>query len=402
MAMARQAATLAKGRRQSDMQKVGELAAPRLLAMVPPYAHNVIAGHRAAGRKLVIATTTPIDLVRPFAALLGFDDLVATRYGVDGDGRFTGTIDGPFVWNDGKLQAVRDWCEANDVDLAESYAYSDSVFDVPLLAAVAHPTAVNPDPRMAVVASVRRWPVLHFDLPPGVAKVPVANVELQKVLMLLARPEFMPFARFDIRGPENIPAGGPAILCANHRSYFDVVTVAVTVARSGRTVRALGKKEVFDAPIIGPIASAIGGIRVNRGTGSDEPLRAAADALRAGDLVAIMPEGTIPRGEAFFDPVLKGRWGAAKLAMELKCPVVPIGLWGTEKVWPRSSKIPNILNITNPPLVTVRVGEPIMLRGRTAESNTKKLMSAISALLPAESRVRHQPSEEELRRTHPS
>ena len=402
MVLARQAATLAKGRRQADMRSVGEAAASRLATMVPQYARTAIEGHRAAGRRLVLATTTPEDLVRPLARLLGFDDVVATRYAVDSNGVFTGAIDGRFVWSDGKLAAVREWCDANSVDLAESYAYSDSVFDVPLLSAVGYPTAVNPDPRLTVVASVRRWPVTHFDLPPGVAKVPVVNMELQKLLMSLARPEFIPFARFDISGTENIPAHGPAILCANHRSYFDVLTVAVTVARSGRTVRALGKKEVFDAPVIGSIATAIGGIRVDRGTGSDEPLLAAAEALRAGDLVAIMPEGTIPRGEAFFDPVLKGRWGAARLAMDVKCPIVPIGLWGTERVWPRSSKLPNVLNITNPPLVTVRVGEPFVLRGKTVESNTKKIMSTISSLLPAESRVRRKPTEEELRLTHPS
>lgn len=402
MAIARQAASLAKGRLQADMQKVGQLAAQRLADLIPAYAHNVIASHRSVGRPVVIATTTPYDLVKPLADLLGFDDVVATRYSVDADGRFTGSIDGRFVWSEGKHAAVREWCSLNGVDIAQSYAYSDSVFDLPLLSAVAHPTAVNPDPRLAVVASIRRWPVMHFDVPLGVAKLPVVNLELQQLLMKLARPELIPFARFDIDGTDNIPSDGPAILCANHRSYFDVLTIAVTVARTGRAVRALGKKEVFDAPVIGQIATALGGIRVDRGTGSDEPLRAAADALRAGELVAIMPEGTIPRGEAFFDPVLKGRWGAARLAMDLKCPVVPIGLWGTESVWPRSSKLPNILNVTSPPTVTVRVGEPVMLRGRTAESNTTKLMGAISALLPAESRVRRTPTDEELRRTHPS
>ena len=58
----------------------------------------------------------------------------------------------------------------------------------------------------------------------------------------------------------------------------------------------------------------MGGIRVDRGTGSDEPLKEAAAALAGGQLVALMPQGTIPRGPAFFDPVLKGRWGAARLA----------------------------------------------------------------------------------------
>ena len=110
--------------------------------------------------------------------------------------------------------------------------------------------------------------------------------------------------------------------------------MAVAIAKTGRPVRFLGKKEVFDAPIIGQIATAMGGIRVERGTGSDEPLQAAAAALAAGEMVAIMPQGTIPRGLAFFDPVLKGRWGAARLAAMTKVPVIPVGLWGTERVWP--------------------------------------------------------------------
>ena len=123
-------------------------------------------------------------------------------------------------------------------------------------------------------------------------------------------------------------------------------------------MRFLGKKEVFDAPIVGQVAKAMGGIRVERGTGSDEPLAEAAAALEAGELVAMMPEGTIPRGPAFFDPVLKGRWGAARLAAMTEAPVIPVGLWGTEKVWPRSERLPNLLTLANPPKIAIRVGEP--------------------------------------------
>jgi putative phosphoserine phosphatase/1-acylglycerol-3-phosphate O-acyltransferase len=402
MALARQAATLAKGRSRESVRTVAEAAAPTLLDMVPPFAHAVIQSHRDAGRMLVMATTTPLDLVEPLARLLGFDAVVATKYGVRADGTYDGSIDGRFVWSAGKLDAVREWAQANDVDLGQSYAYSDSVYDTPLLSAVGHPHVVNPDPRMVLVAAARRWPVMHFDVPLGVAKIPVVNMELQRLLLQLARPSFIPFANFDIDGTDHIPDEGPAVICGNHRSYFDVLAIAVTVARSGRPVRFLGKKEVFDAPVIGPLATALGGIRVDRGTGSDEPLRAAADALAAGELVAIMPEGTIPRGPAFFDPVLKGRWGAATLAMQAKVPVVPIGLWGTELVWPRSSRLPNILNVTSPPTIQIRVGEPLQLRGKTADSNTKKIMKAIVDLLPAEARTRRTPTPDELRRSYPA
>jgi putative phosphoserine phosphatase/1-acylglycerol-3-phosphate O-acyltransferase len=214
-------------------------------------------------------------------------------------------------------------------------------------------------------------------------------------------PLAFPYARFDIQGVENIPASGPGIVVANHRSYFDTVAVALTVAPSGRPLRFLGKKEVFDAPIVGQLARAMGGIRVERGTGSDEPLKLAARALEAGELVAMMPQGTIPRGKAFFEPELKGRWGAARLAVMTGAPLVPVGLWGTERVWPRSSRLPNVLNVANPPLVRTRVGEPFTVTGDDVDHDTRQIMDAIVDLLPPEARVRRNPTPEELARSLP-
>jgi putative phosphoserine phosphatase/1-acylglycerol-3-phosphate O-acyltransferase len=262
--------------------------------------------------------------------------------------------------------------------------------------------AVNPDPRMLLVALARRWPVVHLDVPPGVPKLPLLDLEPQQLALAFTRPSIIPFARWDIAGVHHIPAAGPAILVANHRSYFDATAVAMVVARSGRTVRFLGKKEVFDAPIVGPIAKAMGGIRVERASGSDEPLRHAAEALEAGQMVALMPQGTIPRGKAFFDPELKGRWGAARLAGMTRAPVIPIGLWGTEKVWPRSARLPNILNVANPPTVQIRVGPPVSLKYRSVDADTKRIMKAIAALLPAEAREQKEPTREELLRTFPA
>jgi putative phosphoserine phosphatase/1-acylglycerol-3-phosphate O-acyltransferase len=117
----------------------------------------------------------------------------------------------------------------------------------------------------------------------------------------------------------------------------------------------------------------------------------------------MMPEGTIPRGPAFFDPVLKGRWGAARLAAMSGAPVIPIGLWGTEKVWPRSSRAPAVWNILNPPKIRIRVGPPVEgLKGRSPDADTKRIMAAITDLLPPEARVHRMPTEEELARTYPS
>ena len=142
----------------------------------------------------------------------------------------------------------------------------------------------------------------------------MAGIEPQRLLFPFVRPGLVPYVTVTIEGEEHIPAEGPAILVANHRSYFDPLAIGFAIAKRGRPVRFLGKKEVFDAPLVGDLARAMGGIRVERGTGSDEPLQEPLDALEAGEMVAIMPQGTIPRGTAFFDPVLKGRWGAARLA----------------------------------------------------------------------------------------
>ncbi|HYN34061.1 MAG TPA: HAD-IB family hydrolase [Ilumatobacteraceae bacterium] len=400
MVLARQAVTLAKGRPQASVVAAAADVADELCALVQPFAETAFAIHRAAGRPIVLATTNPYDLVKPFADRLGLDDVVATRYGVSPDGTYDGTLDGPFVWSAGKLAAITEWADRNDVDLAESYAYSDSVYDTPMLAAVGHPVVVNPDPRMVLVAAARRWPTLNLDVSPGVLKVPVIGLEIQELAQRFALAGFYPYARFDIDGVDNIPATGPAILCGNHRSYFDVVAMSLTIAKSGRPARFLGKKEVFDAPIVGPIAAAMGGIRVDRGTGSDEPLAAAADALAGGEMVTMMPEGTIPRGPAFFrKPV--GRWGAARLAQLSGAPVIPVGLWGTDRVWPRSSRVPNVLNLTSPPTVRVRVGEPVEITGRSLEADTKRIMAAVVALLPDDAYSRRKPTAQDLALTFP-
>ncbi|WP_436792507.1 HAD-IB family hydrolase [Actinospongicola halichondriae] len=399
MMLAKQGARFSGGQVRKKVQEAGEVAAESLVPMVEPYALPIIEEHKAAGRPVVLATTSPYDMVKPFADALGLDDAVATRYGEGPDGRYDGTIDGHFVWGPGKLAAVREWADANDVDVEESYAYSDSFYDMPLLGAVAHPTVVNPDPRMRIAAVVRRWPIRFLDKPKDVPKF--FGIEPAQAMQVFARPELIPYARFDIQGTEKIPTEGGAIMVANHRSYFDSLAMNIVIAPSGRPVRFLGKREVFDAPVVGQMAKAAGGIRVDRGTGSDEPLEAAAAALRAGELVMLMPEGTIPRGPAFFDPELKGRWGAAKLAAMAKVPVIPIGLWGTEQVWPRSARLPNMLNVTDPPLVTARIGDPVDLKYRSPDADTKRIMKAITDLLPKEAREPYDPTPEELMRTFP-
>ncbi len=399
MLLARQGVRFSKGWDAGLVAEAGEIAASRLVAEVLPYARTEMEMHRDQGRKLVIATTSPDDLVRPLAEALGFDDIVATHYART-DGVFEGEVDGHYVWGKGKLAASQEWADSNGIDMAESYAYSDSWYDLPLLKAVGHPVAVNPDPRLAVAATARRWPVRHFDSPEGVPQL--AGIEPQKALALLARPELAPYARFDFAGLKHIPEQGPAIIAANHRSYFDVFALGVALSKRGRLARFVSKREMLDAPMVGAMVSALGAIPVDRGSGSDAPLIAAAEALEAGEVVVILPQGTIPRGRAFFDPRMVGRSGVARLQKMSGAPIVPISLWGTENVWPRSARIPNVFNVMRPPKVRVRAGEALWLPdGIRPVDGAELVMSSIFDLHPREGKVAHEPTSEELARTFP-
>lgn len=396
--LARAAARVAKGWRQEDVRRAAKRAVEGLLGILQPYARQHLGELRRDGHQLVLATTTPFDMVEPFADALDLDGVIATRYAVR-DGRYTGHLDGGFVWGVGKLQAARRWARRLGIDLADSVACSDSVFDLPLLASVGHPRAVNPDARLLAVATLRRWPIEHWDRPPGVPSI--VGLEPYHLLRPVVRPEAFPYARFDIAGVERIPRHGPVIVAANHRSYFDVAALAVVLARLGRPVRFLGKKEVFEAPVVGQLARALGGICVDRAGDPGRALDEARRALRAGEAVALLPQGTIPRGAAFFDPELRGRTGAARLAADTGAPVVPIGLWGTEQVWPRSSRLPDVTALRHPPLVQVVVGEPFTVDGGDPRRDTDAIMAAVAALLPPEARRRRRPRADELARTLP-
>ncbi|MBT5753880.1 HAD-IB family hydrolase [Acidimicrobiales bacterium] len=387
-----------RGWNVAAVAKASAAASQELLGDIQPFAAGLFEKHRADGLKLVLATTSPEAFVRPLADALGFDDVICTKW-KSADGSYLGEIDGAFVWGTEKADAVAAWAEANDVRLDRSYAYSDSYYDSPMLDLVGHPVAVNPDPNLTMTATIKGWPIRHLDKNEGVVKI--AGREIQEWSRPFMRPEIVaPYANITFDGLANIPETGGAILVFNHRSYFDTTVMGLLAARSGRNIRGLGKKEVFDAPIIGKLMAAIGGVRVERASGSDEPLLKAAEAIAGGEAVMIAPEGTIPRGPAFFETELKGRWGAAKLAAMTKAPVIPIGLWGTENVWPRSSRLPRLLPVDRPNVSAV-VGEPVALDYTDVDADTTAIMKAIMALLPDEAREKRTPTADELARTYP-
>ncbi|MGH2727106.1 MAG: lysophospholipid acyltransferase family protein, partial [Actinomycetota bacterium] len=256
---------------------------------------------------------------------------------------------------------------------------------------------------LRATALFRGWPVLEFRN----GATPRPGADLFDLLRPLLHPRLLPM-RMEVEGIEHLPREGAFIVAANHRSYLDGLVLGAIGSRRGRKLRFLGKREIFEAPVLGHIAHAAGQIPVDRGSGSLRPLREALDALERGEAVAILPQGTIPRGEAFFEPGLRGRVGVARLALASGAPVIPVALWGTEDIWPRAARMPDPARLGD--TVHARVGEALYLKAATGdeedpaalEALTQEVMDRIAELLPAHVRDAPSPSEEQIVRATPT
>ncbi len=390
------------GRPADRLAKAGEHIADRLERRVFGEGRRLIERHHAQGHVVVVASSAWRGIVAPLAERLGADHVIATDYEVQ-DGRFTGDLTGAWLFGPSKAEAVRAFADSHDLHLSDSYAYSDAWYDRFLLESVGHPRVVNPDLALRALARVRGWPVLAFR---GRDAEPRAGFEMYDLARVLLHPLMLPF-RIEAEGLENIPRDCGCILASNHRSYLDGLVVAALASRRGRKLRFLGKREIFEAPVVRNIVRATGQIPVDRGTGSATPLRVAIDALDRREAVAILPQGTIPRGESFFDPALKAKSGVARLALSSGAPVIPIALWGTERIWPRSARVPNLAMTKE--TVFARIGEPMWLKAADGEEEGKELletlagdvMRRIGSLLPDEVRAPAQPTQSEIEAASP-
>jgi HAD superfamily hydrolase (TIGR01490 family) len=141
--------------------------APDLLAGILPRIYpqmmEEVHMHQDAGRPAFIVSAASNPLVELLARVLGFEGGIGTRYGVAADGTLTGEIEGPFIYGEGKVEAMRGFGEDHGIDLEESWGYSDSASDLPMLRAVGKPVAVNPDLELREVAEREGWRIMRFE-----------------------------------------------------------------------------------------------------------------------------------------------------------------------------------------------------------------------------------------------
>jgi HAD superfamily hydrolase (TIGR01490 family) len=150
------------GQRVVDLARLG----PEVLAGILPLLYRQVLreayAHQDAGRQAYIVTAASQELADVLARVLVLDGGIGMRAEVVG-GVYTGRAAGPFTYREGKAEAIRELAEREGIDLDESYAYSDSESDLPMLRAVGHPVAVNPDATLERVARAEGWRIMRFD-----------------------------------------------------------------------------------------------------------------------------------------------------------------------------------------------------------------------------------------------
>lgn len=144
-------------------ETVDEVVAPLVYAE----ALAIIDEHRKNGRRVVVISSSPFEVVKPLAGYLGISEVIATRSRIGDDGRYTGELEF-YAYAGGKADAIRELAARDGISLEDSYAYSDSYTDRPMLESVGHPVAVNPDKELRQLANERDWQIMTFKNPVSV------------------------------------------------------------------------------------------------------------------------------------------------------------------------------------------------------------------------------------------
>jgi len=150
------------GQRQVDLMRMGQQVLAGVLPAVYPQMLREAHDHQDAGRLAYVVTAASSELAETLAHVLVLDGGIGNRSEVR-DGVYTGRPEGHFTYREGKAAAIRELAEREGIDLDASYAYSDSESDLPMLRAVGHPVAVNPDRHLEQVARAEGWRIMRFD-----------------------------------------------------------------------------------------------------------------------------------------------------------------------------------------------------------------------------------------------
>jgi putative phosphoserine phosphatase / 1-acylglycerol-3-phosphate O-acyltransferase len=378
-----------RGLAESVLEDLGrEVFEKHLAGEVYPESRALVKAHRDRGHTLAIVSSATPYQVEPLARDLGIGHVLCTRLEVE-NGIFTGRVLHPTCYGRGKLLAAEDLSLRCDLDLDQSYFYTDSVADLPLLENVGRPRPLNPDRALAQLARERHWPMRRFHSRgrPGVEQiartalaygsvVPAAVAGLSVGLLNRSRRDAVNLTGalwadlttalsgidLHVEGEEHLWSQRPAVFIFNHQSQLDVPLVLKLVRRDATGV---AKRELRTHPLFGPLLWAGGAVFIDRADTAKaiEALAPAVEALRHGRSLLIAPEGT-RQPTPHLGPFKKG---AFHLAMQAGVPIVPIVFRNVLDVLPKNGLV------IHPATVEAVVLPPVDTSHWTRESLDKEI-----------------------------
>ena len=359
--------------------------------LIYPESRALIEAHLKKGHTVaLISAATPYQ-VMPAARELGIEHVYCSQLEVV-DGRFTGAVLKPTCYGMGKVDAAEQLAEKCDVDIQQSYFYSDSDEDIQLLEFVGKPRPLNPNKRLRRIASGRGWPVQDFKSRGSASMFDYVKTFATQMSMITSFAAGIPiyaltgsmnktrnfstslFAdtacaltgiELDISGEENAWANRPCVFVFNHQSQADVVILPTLLRRD---LAGVGKKEIGDVPVLGKLMQLGGTVLIDRENSKSarEAMKPLVDVLqKEGRSVCIAPEGTRSTSTNL------GRFkkGAFHLAMQAGVPIVPIVIHNAIDVAPRGQYVfrPATVKVTVLPAVDTSDWNPLTMNDHVEE-----------------------------------
>jgi len=361
-----------------------------LAADVYPESRALVQAHRRKGHTVALVSSATRYQIEPLARDLGIPHILCTELEVR-EGRFSGEVRRPTCYGEGKARAVRELAATHGIELEQSYFYTDSDEDLPLLEIVGNPRPTNANASLSRIAARRRWPVRHFSSrgTPGVLDVLRTSLAIGSLLPTvflgaeagLLDASWRRFANLviatwgevgtalagvDLRvsGEEHLWSARPAVFIFNHQSAIDMLLLAKMLRRD---IVGVAKQEVKRNPIFGPLFSLAGTVFIDRFNhrAALAALKPAVDALRSGLSLVMAPEGT----RSVTPKLGRFKKGAFHLAMAAGVPIVPIVFRNALDALPKHGVIvrPSTVEaVIHPPIPTTG-WHPDELEARIAE-----------------------------------
>ena len=377
-----------RGQAEYVFEEFGEQVYRKKVAgAIYPEARKLLQAHRDMGHTIAIVSSATLYQIEPAARELGIDYIMCTDLEIE-NGIFTGNVISPTCFGDGKRNAAEQFSNEMDTHMSDSFFYTDSEDDLPLLEAVGHPRVVNPSKKLARIARERSYQVCKFTggerptisrvartagayatLPMALgATAPLWALSGKKRDALNAGMSLwsdtvaaLTGLTFEVEGEQHLWSHRPCVFIFNHQSSMDPIILGKLLRRD---ITGIGKQEIARFPVVGPAMKYADMVFIDRSSSEKaiEQIKPVITALREDNLsVCLAPEGTRSRGTKL------GRFksGAFHIAMQAKVPIVPIVIHNASDALPKGH------NIAKPAHIRVTVLPPIKT-GRWTPRTVKK------------------------------